>query len=366
MTTEMRDTFRAAPSTAACGRVLMATMVPGYRHVPGNHCGSTALRNLLAFGGVELSEEMAFGLGAGACFYYIALDDQSPSRFTNGRTARLEEEFVELTGRGASAARRFEERERVVGAAARGLVDAGEPALLLTDLYYLDHYGNSAHFPGHAVVLAGYDDDVAYLSDTAFEELQTTTPREPRRRPPQRATRSTRSPGHMLSLPGRARAARAARGRPAGDRARRGADARARRSATTRACRRCGASPPRWGSGRRRIRRLAVVRALQLPGDRAPRHRRRQLPADVLAVPRRGRAATEARARGRGRRARGPRWPGRCSRRARPTSPSRRCGRAIARSRRGRARGRGAPVAGVALGLRDLELEPREVAEGGA
>ena len=44
-------------------------MVPGYRHVPGNHCGSTALRNLLGFHGVEISEEMAFGLGAGACFY---------------------------------------------------------------------------------------------------------------------------------------------------------------------------------------------------------------------------------------------------------------------------------------------------------
>ncbi len=46
--------------------------------------------------------------------------------------------------------------------------------MLLTDLYYLDHYGRSAHFPGHAVVLAGYDDEVAYLSDTGFEELQTT------------------------------------------------------------------------------------------------------------------------------------------------------------------------------------------------
>ena len=58
--------------------------------------------------------------------------------------------------------------------AARAAVDAGRPALLLTDLYYLDHYGRSAHFPGHAVVLAGYDDEVAYLSDTGFEELQTT------------------------------------------------------------------------------------------------------------------------------------------------------------------------------------------------
>jgi Butirosin biosynthesis protein H, N-terminal/Domain of unknown function (DUF4872) len=151
----------------------MATMVPGYAHVPGNHCGSTALRNLFAFSGLELSEEMAFGLGAGACFYYIALDGQSPSRFTNGRTSRLEEEFVDLTALGL-------ELERFAGpdeswAAARDSVDAGRPALLLTDLYYLDHYGRSAHFPGHAVVLAGYDDDVAFLSDTAFEELQTTT-----------------------------------------------------------------------------------------------------------------------------------------------------------------------------------------------
>src|SRR6266511_1521046 len=66
------------------------TMVPGYRHVPGNHCGSTALRNLLAFHGLELSEEMALGLGAGISFYYVALGGSAPSRFTNGRTGRLE------------------------------------------------------------------------------------------------------------------------------------------------------------------------------------------------------------------------------------------------------------------------------------
>jgi Butirosin biosynthesis protein H, N-terminal/Domain of unknown function (DUF4872) len=149
------------------------TTVPGYTHRPGNHCGSTALRNLLAFHGLECSEELVFGLGAGACFYYVALDGQSPSRFTNGRTARLEKQFVELTG----APLRLETRDDPdeSWALAREVVDSGRPALLLTDLYHLDHYGRSAHFPGHAVVLAGYDDDHAYLSDTAFEELQTTT-----------------------------------------------------------------------------------------------------------------------------------------------------------------------------------------------
>lgn len=149
--------------------------VPGYVHTPGHHCGSTALRNLLGFHGIELSEELAFGLGAGACFYYLVLDDASPSRWFNGRTARLEESFQELTG-AALELRTFAPGKGDAEAweAARATVDAGHPALLLTDLYYLDHYGNSAHFPGHAVVLAGYDEEVALLSDTGFEQLQET------------------------------------------------------------------------------------------------------------------------------------------------------------------------------------------------
>jgi hypothetical protein len=155
------------------GQYPVMPSVPGYVHTPGNHCGSTALRNLLAFHGIELSEEMAFGLGAGASFYYLTLEDSSPSRWFNGRTARLEESFRDLTGT-ALELRTFAAGDAAAWEAARAEVDAGSPALLLTDIYYLDHYGNSAHFPGHAVVLAGYDDEVAQLSDTGFEELQTT------------------------------------------------------------------------------------------------------------------------------------------------------------------------------------------------
>jgi hypothetical protein len=148
------------------------TMVPGYRHLPGNHCGSTALRNLLDFHGVHISEEMAFGLGAGACFYYVAIDAQSPSRFTNGRASQLEGNFLELTG--APLRLRTDPDPERSWELARETVDSGRPALLLTDLYYLDHYGRSAHFPGHAVILAGYDGEDAWLSDTGFEQLQTT------------------------------------------------------------------------------------------------------------------------------------------------------------------------------------------------
>lgn len=175
-----------------------ATMVPGYVHTPGYHCGSTALRNLLAFHGVDVSEEMAFGLGAGACFFYIVIDGTSPSRFTNGRAARLEENFLELTG--TPLRLRTDPDPDASWALARESVDAGRPALLLTDLYYLDHYGNSAHFPGHAVVLAGYDERDALLSDTGFEELQTTA------LPNLAKARHSKQPifqldGHVVDLP---------------------------------------------------------------------------------------------------------------------------------------------------------------------
>lgn len=176
-----------------------AQMVPGYEHRPGLHCGSTALRNLLASHGTEVSEELAFGLGAGACFYYFSAAELSPTRFTNGRTARLEERFLELTA--APLRLRTAADPDESWALAREVIDDGRPALLLTDLFHLDHYGNSAHFPGHAVVLAGYDDEGAYVSDTGFEGLQRTSLEGLRR------ARHEQHPfyplaGHIVDVPG--------------------------------------------------------------------------------------------------------------------------------------------------------------------
>ena len=177
------------------------TAVPGFSHLPGHHCGSTALRNLLAFHGTAVSEELAFGLGAGACFYYFASEDLSPSRFTNGRTGRLEESFLELTG--APLRLRTAAEPEEAWRLAREAVDEGRPVLLLTDLFHLDHYGNSAHFPGHAVVLAGYDADSAYVSDTGFEELQRTS-LEGLARARQEQHPFYPLAGHMVDVPGAA------------------------------------------------------------------------------------------------------------------------------------------------------------------
>ncbi len=146
-----------------------SVQIEGFEHVPGKHCGSTALTDLLRFYGLELPEAVVFGLAAGAAFFYVQLPGMSPSRTMNGRAAKLEEQFIELAG----GAFTLEKEEDPVKSwqIAKEKVDSGNPTLLLTDLYYLDHYDNSAHFPGHAVVLTGYDLKTVYLADTDFDEI---------------------------------------------------------------------------------------------------------------------------------------------------------------------------------------------------
>ncbi len=158
-------------SQQASKQAASAVQIEGFEHVPGKHCGSTALTDLLRFYGLDLPEAVVFGLAAGAAFFYVQLPGMSPSRTINGRAAKLEEQFIELAG----GAFMLEKDEDPVKSwqIAKERINSGDPTLLLTDLYYLDHYDNSAHFPGHAVVLTGYDSDNVYLADTDFEDIVT-------------------------------------------------------------------------------------------------------------------------------------------------------------------------------------------------
>ena len=232
---------------------------------------------------------MAFGLGAGACFYYVTLEDASPSRWFNGRTARLEESFNELTG-AALELRTFEQgrRRRLGGGPRRGRL--GQSASFCSPISTTST--TTATQPTSPATRSSSPDmtsELAQLSDTGFEELQTT-----RLENLDKARHSSHPAyplaGHMFTASGAISASSCAR--------------RSQRRSS--APRTAMVEPEfRHFSGLDAVRRLAaeagswpevaedwqVVRALRLPGDRAPWHRRRRLPADVLALPRGGRPA---------------------------------------------------------------------------
>ena len=144
-------------------------IIPGYRHQPGFHCASSAIRNVLAFWGIQVSEPTVIGLGRAPGFFYLILN-QHPSRLVHMRCLALEDNFFRTVGMKF----RWQETENAADATrhAKVSVDRGLPVLIQTDIAYLPYFNTDQHFPGHAVVICGYNDEKGefYVSDTLHPE----------------------------------------------------------------------------------------------------------------------------------------------------------------------------------------------------
>ncbi len=150
----------------------MRYTVPGFVHRPGIHCGSAAMRNLLAFRGIALSEPMCFGLGSGAGFLYVPELPVPPSVAFHGRIMEMERELCDALA--IPFPEHVEEDADAGWERAREAVLSGHPVLIGTDLAHLDYFETKTHFSGHRVVLFGFDDGSghALLSDSEREEPQ--------------------------------------------------------------------------------------------------------------------------------------------------------------------------------------------------
>ncbi|HZD55021.1 MAG TPA: BtrH N-terminal domain-containing protein [Candidatus Aquicultoraceae bacterium] len=150
----------------------MRVVVPGYVHRSGIHCGSSSMRNLLAFRGILLSEAMCFGLGSGAGFLYVPHLPVPPGLAFHGRIMEMERELCDALS--VPFPEREEESAEEGWENARGAVLSGHPVLIATDLSYLEYFDTRTHFAGHRVVLFGFDDEAgrAILSDSEREGPQ--------------------------------------------------------------------------------------------------------------------------------------------------------------------------------------------------
>lgn len=150
----------------------MTVVVESYPHRKGEHCASTAMRNLLDFHGLSLSEGMVFGLGSGLGFFYIADDALSPTRIFHGRTATLEVDFAENAGIAQSNGAIPDDAR--AWAELRARLDEGIPVMLNTDTFYLGYQNTTSHFPGHRAVAVGYDEaaGTVLMADRKLDEYQ--------------------------------------------------------------------------------------------------------------------------------------------------------------------------------------------------
>ena len=151
----------------------MKKMISGWKHSKGVHCGSSAIRDVCRRCGHDFSEQMCFGLGGGLGFYYTRDRNTDPSRLIHLRGPMMEVSFLRNFGLDVRDWKYEDDPARAMDDLRR-LVAGDVPALIQTDIRYLDYYDSSTHFPGHVVAVCGYDDSerVFYVADNSFEDVQ--------------------------------------------------------------------------------------------------------------------------------------------------------------------------------------------------
>ena len=142
------------------------TMVKGIDVRGMRHCETTALGVLLRHEGLDVSEPMLFGLGSGLSFIYW--DSKAMGfPFLGGRVKPFEltRNLAAALGLELLVGETTSPRKAWQNVAAP--IDAGRPVGLQLDSYHLDYFGTKVHFCGHIVAMYGYDEQDAYLVDTA-------------------------------------------------------------------------------------------------------------------------------------------------------------------------------------------------------
>lgn len=156
-----------------------------YDHAPGEHCGSTSLRNLSAFYGWGYDEPTCFGLASGLGFTFFGIEEP-PERMFVGRPLWLEGAFFQNLGIPHTHTEGAEWDE--TWAAMKASLDGGDPVMVFTDIFHVDYYDTDTHFAPHSFLLVGYDesvpareagatgpdteDGVVYCADSEFDEVQ--------------------------------------------------------------------------------------------------------------------------------------------------------------------------------------------------
>ncbi len=139
-------------------------------HKPGRHCASTSIRDLMEFHGIFLSESMCFGIGEGLGIWYLKDIPDAPTILFHVRSHDLESSFFNNICIPFEW-QTYELPQESTDALIKN-IDSNRPVLTQTDIYHLPYFNSSTHFPGHAIVVWGYDRDQKnfFVSDTEHKE----------------------------------------------------------------------------------------------------------------------------------------------------------------------------------------------------
>lgn len=143
-----------------------------FRHRHAAHCESGVTANLLSHYGLQMSEAMAFGVGAGIFFGYLPFIRMNHLPLTTFRTimGKVFSRNMKWLGIGLKQ-QTFRDQEQSMDAL-DALLEQGIPVGLRTGAFWLPYFPPAYrfHFNGHNLVVFGRVGNTYLISDPVFEE----------------------------------------------------------------------------------------------------------------------------------------------------------------------------------------------------
>ncbi len=155
------------------------------KHIAGSHCESTTMKDLIIHEGIEITEEMVFGLDSTFGFTFF---DNSQSQntvvefgmrtplFIGGKQGSINNESMACRILGLNIEFETFSSPNVAWDSSKKWINQDIPVGLQVDIGYLSYFDwkEKLHFGGHFITLAGYDavKDVAFVYDTEFTDVQ--------------------------------------------------------------------------------------------------------------------------------------------------------------------------------------------------
>ncbi|MHA2245096.1 MAG: BtrH N-terminal domain-containing protein [Candidatus Hodarchaeales archaeon] len=160
-------------------------VIENFFHKNGSHCESTTLRNLIVHEGVEITEDMVFGLDCtfGFTFFNNSQGDQTEDLFSRefplfigGKQGTIINESMVCRVLGLNIGIETFTSPVVAWDASKQWVTQNFPLGLQVDMGFLPYFDwtEEMHFGGHFITLIGYDEvkDLAFVFDTESDDVQ--------------------------------------------------------------------------------------------------------------------------------------------------------------------------------------------------
>ena len=158
-------------------------LVNNFIHRVGYHCESSSMRDLFEFHGFPMSEPMAFGLDGTMGFGFFDttnsvsfIPESEIPFFLGGKQGTIEPNSLACRLLGITLKKQSFTSANKAWEVSKEMLSQNIPLILKVDLGYLPYFEEEGeiHFGGHAITLAGYDEDkeIAYIGDTEYEGFQ--------------------------------------------------------------------------------------------------------------------------------------------------------------------------------------------------